>query len=495
MPRRFHIANLKPKLTYMKLTCWTTSQGVPILVDPDALPPIVRFLTPDRGLILTADPHNFAQCLNAASRAAGEGLLITLPPDTETVDPMWKEKFLHAAEHNANGVFFYGDYHLQDGDCQKLQIVRSDIGDITEREDWGPVWAVRVQWLNSIGGLDEQNHRAAFYDLLLKSWGDGRRVHVGGPLALIPSPDDGANASALKSKLFFPGRGKLGGFSYLFMDPEDERHTENVSYNFLKREGFWMERERTLTPSHPSPSKGEPMVSVVTPVYNRARFIGKAIESVQQQTFTDWEYVIVDNGSTDNTREVVKRYAAKDNRVRLIENHVNVIALSLNIGVRAARGKYISQLDSDDEYLPKTLAHMVAGLESHANWGVAIGYYELMNEDGESLPEFGIIKHLEYNRNNILRVDGAGAPRTWHRSVILEFGGFDEKDLGGYGEDYDLVLKCGEKYEVGRVHEVCYRYRRHADNTDVLRNPEMKIFNKTLARMNALKRRKKMNAS
>jgi hypothetical protein len=75
----------------------------------------------------------------------------------------------------------------------------------------------------------------------------------------------------------------------------------------------------------------------------------------------------------------------------------------------------------------------------------------------------------------------------------LEFGGFDEKDLGGYGEDYDLVLKCGEKYEVGRVHEVCYRYRRHADNTDVTRDPEMKICNKTLARLNALKRRKRMN--
>ena len=101
------------------------------------------------------------------------------------------------------------------------------------------------------GGLDEQNPRAAFYDLLLKSWGTGRRVHVGGPLAVIPAPVQDAAADATKQKLFFPGRGKLGGFSYLFMDPEDERQTEAVFYNFLKREHAWLEGERRSCPPVP----------------------------------------------------------------------------------------------------------------------------------------------------------------------------------------------------------------------------------------------------
>jgi glycosyltransferase involved in cell wall biosynthesis len=272
----------------------------------------------------------------------------------------------------------------------------------------------------------------------------------------------------------------------------------------LKREGAWLEGERIGVPKE-SRSKDQgtndkrqatfergeaPIVSVVTPVYNRAKFIGKAIESVERQTLTDWEYVIVDNGSTDHTREVVREYAARNPRIRLVENDQNVIALSLNLGVRAARGTYIAQLDSDDEYKDYTLEKMVGALEANPTWGIAISYYELMDEAGNSLPEFGIIKHEQYNRNNILRRDGAGALRCWHRAVILEFGGFDEKELGHYGEDYDLVLKCGEKYEVGRVHEVCYRYRRHGDNTDVLREPEMKIRNKTIARLNALKRRR-----
>jgi len=440
---------------------------------------------------LKADARNFAACINEAVQRAAEGLVIFAPPDLLEFAPRWRERLTEAARMHEQGRFFYGDCFLREAAGDKQQTVRADIGDISEREDWGPLWAVRVPWLLKTGGLDEQNPRAAFYDLLLKSWGSGQRVHVGGPLAIIPAPVADAGADAAKQKLFFPGRGKLGGFSYLFMDPEDERQTEAVFGSFLRREQAYLEGERALIP--PSPVKLSPMVTVITAVFNREKFIGQAIESVQAQTFSDWEYVIVDNGSSDRTREIVRRYAGKDARIRLIENDRNVIALSLNLAVKAAHGKYVAQLDSDDEYLPHTLDKMTAALEANPAWGLAIGYYELMDETGNPLPEFGIIKHLEYNRNNILRVDGAGAPRVWHRSVMLQFGLFDEKELGHYGEDYDLVLKVGEKYEVGRVHEIGYRYRRHADNTDVLRDPEMKIRNKTLARLHALKRRQAMN--
>jgi hypothetical protein len=477
----------------MKLTIWTFAREGKL---PPSFPAAHGSILlagghADNPNSLRADAGNLAACISEAVQRAGEGLVVFAPPDLIEFAAGWRERFAEAARTHEQGSFFYGNYLLRDASGEKPQTVRADIGDITEREDWGPLWAVRAPWLKQIGGLDEQNPRAAFYDLLLKSWGSGRRVHVGGALATIPAPARDEDVEREKRKLFFPGRGKLGGFSYLFMDPEEERQTEAVFYSFLKREQAFLEGERTLIP--PSAAQASPAVSVITAVFNREKFIGKAIESVQAQSFRDWEYLIVDNGSQDRTRETVREYAAKDPRIRLIENDRNVIALSLNLAVKAARGKYVSQLDSDDEYLPHTLQKMTAALETHPTWGIAIGYYELMDESGVSLPEFGIIKHLEYNRNNILRVDGAGAPRVWHRSVMLQFGLFDEKDLGHYGEDYDLVLKVGEKYEVGRVHEVCYRYRRHADNTDVLRDPEMKIRNKTLARLNALKRRQAMN--
>lgn len=446
--------------------------------------------TRDNVVSITADSGNFAACLNEAARRAEHGMLLFLPADLIDLPLGWEVRLHQASINQRNARLFYGDYFWRDASGDKPQAVRHDLGDITEREDWGPVWAVRVEWLLAIGGLDETHHKAAFYDLLLKSFGSGTRVHVGGPLAIVPTPQTNAAEAEKKSKLFFPGRGALGGFSYLFMDKETERHTEEVFYNFLKRENAWLEGERTATPK----PEGAPIrVSVVTPVYNRAKFIGKAIESVQAADISDWEYIIVDNGSTDNTREVVREYMAKDPRIQLIENDRNVISVSLNLGVRAARGKYIAQLDSDDEHLPHTLRTMAEQLDSNPTWGLAISYYELMDVDGNVLPDFGVIKHEQYNRNNILRRDGAGALRCWHRSVILDFGGFDEGELGHYGEDYDLVLKCGEKYEVGRVHQVCYRYRRHDDNTDVLRSSEMKIRNKTLARMRAIERRRKLN--
>lgn len=478
----------------MQLTLWTFTQNG---VLPAAFP--IKKLSDEILLLagagsgersLPTNPANFAAGMNDAARRTKDGLVMFLPPDLLDMPGGWKARLLSAVIEHPDGVFFYGNYSLRGESEDSLQTVRRDIGDITEREDWGVAWAVRTDWLQQIGGLDETHHRAAFYDLLLRS--HGHRVHVGGSLAVIPAPRTDSAAAAVKQKLFFPGRGKLGGFSYLFMDPEEEQHIEEVFYSFLQRENAWLDGERT---NIPAPAEhGDVLVSVVTPVHNRASFIGKAIESVQRQTIADWEYIIVDNGSTDKTREVVRDYAARDPRIKLIEYDRNVIAESLNIGVRAAHGKYIAQLDSDDEYLPHTLEKMTSALAAHPTWGLAISYYELMDEAGNSLPEFGIVKHERYNRNNILRRDGAGALRCWHRRVILEFGGFEEQELGHYGEDYDLVLKCGEKYEVGRVHEVCYRYRRHADNTDVLRDPELKIRNKTIARLNALKRRQEINA-
>ncbi len=442
---------------------------------------------------LNSDPANFAACMNEAASRAKSGLLLFLPADLAGLADGWEQALSSAARKHDNGKLFYGDYFWRDSNGDALQTVRKDLGDITEREDWGPAWAVRTEWLLSNSGLDETHHKAAFYDLLLKSWGDNTRVHIGNALAVVPAPQSDAAEQAKKSKLFYPGRGALGGFSYLFMDKETEHHTEQVFYNFLKRENAWLDGERTATPAFPASAGEDVRVSVVTPVYNRAKFIGKAIESVQSADISNWEYVIVDNGSTDNTRDVVREYMAKDSRIHLIENDRNIISVSLNLGVRAAKGRYIAQLDSDDEHLPHTLRTMAEHLDENPTWGLAISYYELMDVDGKVLPDFGIIKHEQYNRNNILRRDGAGALRCWHRSVILEFGGFDEGELGHYGEDYDLVLKCSEKYEVGRVHHVCYRYRRHDDNTDVLRSSEMKIRNKTVARLRALERRRKLN--
>ena len=88
---------------------------------------------------------------------------------------------------------------------------------------------------------------------------------------------------------------------------------------------------------------------------------------------------------------------------------------------------------------------------------------------------------------------GLGAARIWRRSVLLDNGGFDEASFGSYGEDYDMILKCGERHKIQRIHEVLYHYRRHPDNTDALRHHSLKIWSKTEARQRAIIRRRRIN--
>lgn len=380
-----------------------------------------------------------------------------------------------------------GDYIEHSQNDMNLKKTYQGPEDITERADLGPVIIYRTEALKAVNGWDEKLKFAFDYDIRLRLMEKYKSWHVKQPMCYMwvspPSTDNSA------SKLFFPGKGKYGGFSYLFMDKAEEAEIEAVFVDCLRRRGAYLDGD---APAMKPEAKTTPLVSVITPVYNRAKFIGMAIESVLSGKFQDFEYIVIDNGSTDNTCEVVEQIAASDSRIRLIKNNINRIAYSLNLGVKNARGKYISQLDSDDLYTPDTLQSMVNFMEE-TNCGLGISYYSLIDAEGNDLPEFGVIKHLEYSRNNILRVDGAGAVRMWRKTAIMELGGFDAEDLVDYGEDYDLYVKLGEKYLIGRVHEVLYKYRRHPDNSDILRDPMFKLRNKNLARERALARRKKMN--
>ena len=105
----------------------------------------------------------------------------------------------------------------------------------------------------------------------------------------------------------------------------------------------------------------KPLVSVVIPTWNRAGLIVRAINSVLSQTYSNWELIIVDDGSTDNTDEVVKKFQENDTRIRFIKHEKNSGGNSVpkNIGIKNAAGEYIAFLDSDDEYLPEKMEKQI----------------------------------------------------------------------------------------------------------------------------------------
>jgi glycosyltransferase involved in cell wall biosynthesis len=395
---------------------------------------------------------------------------------------------------NPKAAMVYSDYlEVNEEGLESKRELYADEHEISENWEYGPVKAYRIEYLDRVGRFDESFFHVEDYDLKLRLDDFYEMVIIKEPLYTYYAKPVETKDKELSAKLHSGKEGKLGSFTYLFENKDKSLELERACKNMLRRRGAFLYHENEVI-KYPANKKWPVTVSVIIPCYNRGKYIGKAIDSVLRQTYQDFEIIVVDNGSTDNSIEVVEEYCKKDKRIHLIKNTINIIALSLNKGLKAAKGKYYAQLDSDDEYAPDCLEYMVGFLETHPKCCVAVSYYQLMDENSVLIPELGTIDHLEYDRNNIMRVGGAGALRVYHREIILkEFGGFDVKDFGQFGEDYDLNLRISEKYDIGRVHHVCYYYRRHANNTDVIRDPYMKLHNKALARVRANNRRQKLN--
>src|SRR3712207_907527 len=113
------------------------------------------------------------------------------------------------------------------------------------------------------------------------------------------------------------------------------------------------------------PTSSKPLVSVIVPTYNYGRFIGQMIDSLAAQTYARWECVIVDDGSTDDTGEVVVRRAAADGRLRYVRQENGGQPAALNTGLRNFTGDYLQILDADDMIEPRKLERQLAFLERH----------------------------------------------------------------------------------------------------------------------------------
>src|SRR2546421_6842676 len=131
----------------------------------------------------------------------------------------------------------------------------------------------------------------------------------------------------------------------------------------------------------------QPKISVCIPTYNQGRYLGQALESVLRQTLSDFEIIVYDDASTDDTQQVVE--GVRDARLRYFRQSHNVgIAGNRNSCLAVARGQYITWLDSDDVYLPEMLTVQSAVLDQHPNVGLAHSAYEVIDGEGRLLPDW-----------------------------------------------------------------------------------------------------------
>lgn len=125
------------------------------------------------------------------------------------------------------------------------------------------------------------------------------------------------------------------------------------------------------------------LVSIITPCYNAEKFISETIESVMSQTYTEWEMIIVDDCSTDNSANIVKQYQSNDNRIKYFctEKPSGSPTLPRNIGIQNAKGRYIAFLDADDIFMPTKLENQVK-IFTKENVGIVFSNYEKISYDG-----------------------------------------------------------------------------------------------------------------
>ncbi|PIS30673.1 MAG: glycosyl transferase family 2 [Candidatus Marinimicrobia bacterium CG08_land_8_20_14_0_20_45_22] len=407
-------------------------------------------------------------------------------------------------EKYPNFGMLYADYDLlKDETRREIRLLKHHAGRLRDNQDFGKVFFFSKDALKSVKLFDESLKYRALYDIRLKLSEKFDIVHVAnkvaGSLYEVVAESKAHNV-----------------FDYLLVGKAVNREAEAVLTKHLQRVGAYLEPGKGYH-KRPEPSKdAQFVVSVIIPVNRRPEFIETALSSVFHQTVQDIEVIVVVNGGDDDpTIQEVRKYMPEGSlydetkpSVRLVVADVNNIGLSLDFGVKIAQGKYYVQLDSDDMLKPDAVEKIMKVYQSDEKIGMVIGSYEVWEKrpNGEfiRMEQIPIVTHDEWTeengRNNLLHINGAGAPRSIPIQIIKEMGYFginDEPYAQNYGEDYDLVMKISEKYRIVRVWDPIYEVVRHSGGTDhsidqqtIDRNDEAKDY----MRLIAVGRRQKLNA-
>lgn len=186
----------------------------------------------------------------------------------------------------------------------------------------------------------------------------------------------------------------------------------------------------------------QPLVTVITPIYNVSKYLGETVDSVLRQTCTNFEYLLIDDGSEDNSVEVARAHAKDDPRVRLLLREHSGLSATRNAGIRAARGKYIAYLDGDDRWRRRFLEDQVSLIESlPADVGVVFCRSRLMLENGTPAL-FQRTRPGRYDFDDLLVY---GNPPRNGSSLLIKKTCFDEAGVFDvnvrYVEDFECWLR------------------------------------------------------
>lgn len=226
-----------------------------------------------------------------------------------------------------------------------------------------------------------------------------------------------------------------------------------------------------------------PEVSVIVPTYNRADLIRDSIDSVLNQTFQDFEIVVIDDGSTDNTKNIVEEYS--DSRIKYFYQKNAGLNAARNSGIRESCGKYIAYIDSDDIWEPTKLEKQVRVLEKFPDVGLVYCGSSLIDENGSPAGKRPLISHRGYVFEKIIKYNFLynGSIVLFRRDCLEKVGLFDEQTVRM--TDWEFYLRFAIYYKFYGIPEYLIKYRVHnktmTNDFKLFEKSSFQIIDKTFA--------------
>ena len=210
-------------------------------------------------------------------------------------------------------------------------------------------------------------------------------------------------------------------------------------------------------------------VSVVLPVFNGETYLAQSIDSILAQTYTNWELIIIDDGSTDRTEEIANAYVKKDARIFYYKNPKNMqLPRSLNRGFAMSVGDYLTWTSDDNIYYPDAFETMVKTLESDSRLGFVFASCDVIDKDGKKIDEWIMPENMELRK--IVGTNIVGACFMYRRRVYALVGDYNPALF--LAEDFDYWQRIFARFKVRPIEKVLYAYRRHEDNLTSTRSPD-----------------------
>lgn len=223
----------------------------------------------------------------------------------------------------------------------------------------------------------------------------------------------------------------------------------------------------------------EPKISVIMSVYNGEKYLREAIESILNQTIPDFEFIIVNDASTDSSPKIMQSYG--DARIKIINNEKNIgLTRSLNSAIAQAQGKFIARQDADDISLPNRLEEQLRYFEQHPEVALLGTSIDLIDDEGKITGKRVI--SADPSKNFFRSSWFAHGSVMFKSKIVRELGGYNE--LFRYSQDYELWLRIAKHYPVRGLAQELYQLRLHGESIQFQKREEAALYHLLALRLN-----------